>query len=133
MAPWAVESGSVAPQHDMWEMCVPSTRTQGRIYHHADVLGRTRGTWTGEQTEVEGTAPSSRDAMGGVGAGKPGGGGAADAKIVPRRLLVVVGSGFTRLEVGVDDADGGYMPHDLHLPPSSTYTFILHVLASPLV
>ena len=43
----------------------------------------------------------------GVGAGKPGGGGVAGAKIVSRRLVVVVRGGFTRLEVGVDEADGG--------------------------
>src|SRR5260221_2068061 len=65
--------------------------------------------WTEVQIEVEGIAPSSRDGAGvGVGTGKPAGRGVVDAKIASRGarpLLVVVGGVFTRLEVGVDEAD----------------------------
>lgn len=60
---WAAASGSVAPQHEKWEMLIRKTRAQRRIYRYADVLGRTLDAWTGAQTEVEGTAPSSRDGV----------------------------------------------------------------------
>ena len=61
---WRVESGAVAPQHDIREMWVPRTRAQGRMYRHAEMLVRTRDAWTEEQTEVKGTTPSSRDRVG---------------------------------------------------------------------
>ena len=38
---WAVESGSVVPQYDRWEMSVQTTRGQRRIYRYAGVFGRT--------------------------------------------------------------------------------------------
>ena len=47
-------------------MWARKTRAQRRIYRLADVLGQTRDAWTGLQTEVEGTALSSRDGVGGV-------------------------------------------------------------------
>ena len=60
-------------------MRIRRTRSQRGIYRYTDVLERTRDAWTGAQT-VEGMAPSSRDGVGGVGAGKPGGEGVAESK-----------------------------------------------------
>ena len=76
------------------------------IYRWADVAGQTRDVRTGVQTEVGGTAPSSRDGVGEVSAqgSKWRCGGSRDS-IEEGTPLVVVCDGLTRLEVGADEVD----------------------------
>jgi hypothetical protein len=84
---WVVEVCSVTPQNDKWGMWIRRTQAQERIHRYVNVLGRMRDAWTGVRTEVEGTAPSSRDGVRGGGDGKLGGRDVTKARMVSGAIV----------------------------------------------